>query len=410
MIEIPRLASTRSKPNRDHLTSMNSHAPRSAIVLNVDGLRPDMLGPYGNSWIETPQFNRLAAESLLWESCISACPDRLHGWISLVTGRHPLHRNSPNQTPIDSLTQLYLTDRTNEIESPTELGFDQIIQIEPGRNAAGTAAQSIERTGLGRFFAEAIDWIERAEGIDLFWLDCQAMSGPWDAPPAYRDALRDSEDPEPPAWIDPPSQQFHLKSDDPDLLLGYQLAYGAQIMVLDQCLGVLLDALAESGRAETTLFCLTSTRGYPLGEHGVVGYYRPTLFKESIHVPLFVRFPSGSVHPGRSQVLVQPSVLPTIVGAWFDSDTDWAAASRLLGQGPLPASGTSTSVVSITHPTLPRLESIVTHDWKMIRGAGKKLFVRPDDLWEFNDVHELCSGVVAELATLLDARATDYGR
>lgn len=39
------------------------------VVLVIDGLQPAYLGPYGNTWVNTPAWNQLAAASLLLERC-----------------------------------------------------------------------------------------------------------------------------------------------------------------------------------------------------------------------------------------------------------------------------------------------------------------------------------------------------
>ena len=38
---------------------------RNVICLVIDGLQPAFLGAYGNTWIATPQFDHLAAESFV---------------------------------------------------------------------------------------------------------------------------------------------------------------------------------------------------------------------------------------------------------------------------------------------------------------------------------------------------------
>ena len=46
-----------------------------AIVLSLDRLSPSFLGPYGNTWLETPAFNQLADESLLAQQMLADSPD-----------------------------------------------------------------------------------------------------------------------------------------------------------------------------------------------------------------------------------------------------------------------------------------------------------------------------------------------
>ena len=52
-----------------------------------------------------------------------------------------------------------------------------------------------------------------------------------------------------------------------------------------------------------------------------------------------------------------------------------------------------------------RIESIQTHAWKLIRGNGTRLYVRPDDVWEVNDIHSRCMDITNSLEALLDTGA-----
>ena len=45
------------------------------VVFVIDRLGASWLGPYGNTWLETPHFNRLAAESLVCETAIADSSD-----------------------------------------------------------------------------------------------------------------------------------------------------------------------------------------------------------------------------------------------------------------------------------------------------------------------------------------------
>lgn len=47
----------------------------NAIVLVVDRLGAGYLGPYGNTWLETPHWNRLAARSALFEWALTDAVD-----------------------------------------------------------------------------------------------------------------------------------------------------------------------------------------------------------------------------------------------------------------------------------------------------------------------------------------------
>ncbi len=44
---------------------------RNVICLVIDGLQPSLLGAYGNTWISTPELDRLAAESFLCDNALT---------------------------------------------------------------------------------------------------------------------------------------------------------------------------------------------------------------------------------------------------------------------------------------------------------------------------------------------------
>ena len=62
----------------------------SAIVLVVDRLGAGFLGPYGNTWLETTHFNRLAAQSLVCETAWADSPALDAAYQAMWTGRHAL--------------------------------------------------------------------------------------------------------------------------------------------------------------------------------------------------------------------------------------------------------------------------------------------------------------------------------
>ena len=62
----------------------------SAVVLVMDRLGAGWLGPYGNTWLDTPNFNRLAARSVLCETAIADTPDLAASCRGFWTGRHAM--------------------------------------------------------------------------------------------------------------------------------------------------------------------------------------------------------------------------------------------------------------------------------------------------------------------------------
>ena len=370
-----------------------------------------MLGPFGNTWFETPNFNRLAADSILYQQCVVETLEYELGYRSILTGQHPVTLRAEGQTEFDlSLPELlggsiFITDRSSRTVAAIGDSFDRVIQVGGSSTPSGLA-ESVEETTLARFFAESIDWIGNQPEASLYWLDCQGMFGNWDAPYEFRNRNADPDDPESPGFWQPPCFFFNATTDDPDLLLGLQQAYSGQMVLLDQCLGILLEELERKNRLDQTLVCLYSSASYPLGEHGVVGSYQPTLNSEAIHVPLMIRWPGQKTAGVRNQNLVSPRMVTDAIRAWFDSESSAAPVplefklhrefTNLIPNKPAQA------VFSIDESSDELLESIQTQAWKLIRGKEHQLYVRPDDIWEVNDVYSRCRDIAQSLGALMD--------
>ena len=100
--------------------------------------------------------------------------------------------------------------------------------------------------------------------------------------------------------------------------------YGA-ISLVDDHVGAVLDALAETGLADDTVILFTSDHGDMLGERGL--WYKMSPFEGSIRVPLLVHAPARFA-PGRVAAPVSLlDLLPTIVD--------------LAGESPPPVDGVS---------------------------------------------------------------------
>jgi arylsulfatase A-like enzyme len=101
--------------------------------------------------------------------------------------------------------------------------------------------------------------------------------------------------------------------------------YDGEIHYTDHNVGRLLDTLQRAGRLDDTLVVLTSDHGEEFREHGMFGHGN-TLYEESIHVPLLVRFPARvaagrAVDEPASLVDLAPTILdlcdlPVPNGTW----------------------------------------------------------------------------------------------
>ncbi|HZN32470.1 MAG TPA: sulfatase-like hydrolase/transferase [Pirellulaceae bacterium] len=373
---------------------------RHVVVVVIDRLGAGWLGPYGNTWLETPHFNRLAASALLCETAIADSPELLAAYRSYWTGRHAFAPDGPDAESLPKLASaeghktILVTDDGRIAAHPQSADFGEIRRVSAEPRAA--AATSIDGTGLFQLTTAALEALAESAERSLVWIHSRGMDGPWDAPLELRNQFADEDDPEPPQLVQPPALVLP-ENYDPDALLGLTQAYAGQVALADECLGLLLEVLGER-RPDETLLIVTSPRGYPLGEHRRVGDADPALYAELLQVPLLVRFPATVGALVRAQTIVQPqSVYATIVGAKGSGDL----ASLVAGES-LPGGEAAVSVAegqrSIRTPAWFLRES------QRERETERELYAKPDDRWEANEVASRCG----ETADLLAARMDEF--
>jgi hypothetical protein len=375
---------------------------RSAVVVVVDRLGAGFLGPYGNTWVDTPQFNRLASESLVCETALADSPDVKQACRAWWSGRHALELVT-SQTPGLPLAARESGRLTSLVSSDLELvtdGFgDHQFVSSP---TPGKRAEELEQTAIGALFVEAARRVSELREPSLLWIHSSGMSGPWDAPLALRQQFADEDDPDPPDFLEPPALVLP-DGFDPDEQLGMVQAYAGQVALVDVCLGLLLDALQQSPLADETLLAVTSPRGYPLGEHRHVG--GNSLYGELLHVPLFVRLPGGCGGSIRSQGLVQPCDLHATLSEWLQLP----AAAKGLAQSLMPAAagevteGRRLAIAKSETERAIRSPAWLLRESQTADGeVRRELFAKPDDRWEANEVSSRCGDVVELLAAAGD--------
>jgi len=461
------------------------------ICLIVDRLHAAYLGAYGNSWIRTPAIDRLAAEGFVFDHSIADTPCLAAGCQSYWLGRHAMQDASPpgraaniasahagsggtqsqsgirqtaasaDQQAADSLMSVcrgadvesfLLSDAPNVLRHPLAFEFDDRLAIEPCWEPR--VVESLEETHFARCFAEIMNFLDEPPERFLLWAHLAGLGTVWDAPPEFREAYWDDEDPPPRHSADVPDLVLP-EGFDPDLLLPITQAYAGQVTLLDACLGGLLELLEESPLGRDTALVLTSPRGMPLGEHRRVGVGGiagsdsgrgnagdeigddipdEPIHGELIQVPLLVRLPGSTAAKdvaeprGRSQLLVQRPGL-------------WATLVELVGGDPLavrPSQPWAESLLPIIRGELGEPSSLAesggsakseevgvsgegraggarwergragvvgpggqwglrTPAWYLRLTDRPQLYAKPEDRWEMNDVADRCREVVEEM-------------
>ncbi|MBL9124377.1 MAG: sulfatase-like hydrolase/transferase [Planctomycetaceae bacterium] len=406
---------------------------RNTICLVVDALHAGYLGAYGNTWLATPHFDRLASESFLFDSAFLDTPDLEQLYRSYWQGIHaavPEHfaaepRSLPALLAARGVETILLADDPRIAGHPAAVDFDDVVPLDlPASTSARELAETEEATELARFFAQLIGRLEGQREPFFLWGHCGTLGRVWDAPLSLRRALlaEEADDDSGPAHfeavpfesleaVEPPAQLLSLDH-DPDERLGWRRAYAAQIVVLDRCLGALREALVESAWGGNTLLVILGARGFPLGEHRQLGWPRWHLHDELIHFPWSCRFPDHTAAALRTPALVQPADLPATLAEWHGLPP--------AGEGSFAPPGWGRSLWPLVQGEVEQVRDRVltttgagefvlrTPAWmlrKLPVGAAPRdteLFVKPDDRWEVNEIGDRCPEVLAEMDARLD--------
>jgi len=345
------------------------------LIIFTDQLRFDCLGANGNRIIKTPNLDRLASGAANFTSAYVQAAVCVPSRISYLTGRYPhSHKNRVNYTPCDpsevmmqrilsahgyqtgSVGKLHFYPPTAEHARST--GFDKVF-LDDGvqttdpysdyvrwRKAHDPAfdvsiyvpAQDI---AAGKNpFRSAVPY----EYTPTFWTGMQTVQllrefstspkpfflyssffkphSPFVLPSPY-DAMYDGvEIPLPQAVTLDDIQKLPLpvqkqigRSRTYDIdrarLQWMYRSYYAAVSMVDHEVGLILDELERSGKAENTIVVFATDHGDQLGEHGLEG--KNVLFEGSVHIPMMVRFPNR-VAPGKYRELIGAvDVLPSLL-------------------------------------------------------------------------------------------------
>ncbi len=301
----------------------------NALVIMFDSLQFNYLGCYGNTWIKTPNMDRLAREGVLFENAYTEglptipCRRGMHtgrytlpfaGWVPLTMadttiadlcwGR-PIDTafifdSGPHRLPkfgytrgFDKVwfTHGHETDDFYYENDPllhhnVRDYFDDksvaIAEHEGGKEIVGVAYKEVasylkmrEQVGakgedryVAKTVGKAIEYLEQVDRNKQFflWIDSFDPHEPWDAPSVY--------DPETPCPYNPNYTGKDEFLPFPTAVEGLyteeqmhhvRMLYAEIVTLCDFYLGKLMDTLRRLGFEENTLLWMVSDHGEPMG-------------------------------------------------------------------------------------------------------------------------------------------------
>lgn len=347
-----------------------------ALVIVVDAWHLGFTGCYGNDWIDTPFLDNLAVESAVFD-------------------RHYADMLDPLNLPASWWNELpHLSAEATSLPALLKsAGITAGLVSHRVSHAPWDHHQT--RDGI-EDWRSMLDQVAERDRWCL-WLEHAGLMPPWDVPMAQQSRYLDSEDTLPFVTELPSTQLEHSNQ-----IRHVHSCYAAAVSHFDEQLGAFLDTVADRGLLDDCLLMVTSDLGLGLGEHGVFGRAGVEIHEEVCHLPLILRIPGGQ--GSRVSHLTQPCDLMPTVLEWFGMASIDGTGRSLL---PLLRDGVDAwrdAVVSVSATG----SSVRTEEWALLRSldqAESKLFVRPDDRWEMNDVRGHHHETFEELESMLSGAA-----
>ena len=394
--------------------------PRRWIVISLDGLAGLALSPYGSSWNDTPELDRLAASGLTWDRVIvpsEETSETLHRCWTHRIGDQDWLQACRRFGRVELIAEQSATVTTAWNELADDVGFDACTLVEP--ELEPIAAEEIESTGLGQLFSALIDRLSpdddgsKAAAPDwaVLWLHSDLLTRHWDAPrwlfPVDRaDDFEEPEDPSdpatwesadgggdantppvavtapPPLWdsTTPPSLRI-TAADHPDTVTSWMQTYGCQVRLVDRLLSWVAEVI---GRSDPDIgLAVVGTSGMALGQDGWIGHRAGPLRSPEIQVPTILHVPGSA--PLRWPYLVSlVDVMPHLVpGNRLATAASWGGTSR-------------SGETEITTASFRAKRAVTTDRWFYVRDLddSSRLYLKPDDRDDVNDVANRCLDVV----------------
>lgn len=298
------------------------------VICVIDAARADHVGCYGYQRDATPNIDRLAQESFVFENHYCQIPSTKESTASLFTGEHPdthlaigvLGGVSPSKITIarafaslGNTKTVFLTSNT-AASPPAGIGVD-FQEIYYDEDKLGPYVSDNLKRYLPEVLVNAFgDWLDRNRGARFCaYFHFLPPHYPYEQPDEMTRLFQDEE----PPGLRLGSFEFPVDEskfrDAYPALPGWVNLYDSNLRYGDWAVGRIEELLREAGILDNTIFIVTSDHGEAFGEHGYVWHQNATHDEQS-KIPLLIRFPGRERRTGRFAALTQSiDMLPTIL-------------------------------------------------------------------------------------------------
>lgn len=375
------------------------------ILIAVDTLRADHLGCYGYPKNTSPNIDRLAEESILFENCLAAGIPTHPAFTTIMTGVHPLihrivcHAGRENLSPtIATLPELlkrhgYTTIAVDNLATAERIvragwfarGYDYYFSI--GGITVISHGTKINGEIVNKKAFEALEFAVKKNSDKNFFMFIHY----WDPHAPYLPPRNYIE-----KFYEDNSSEGDLEDTLNETLWGKLLlkewvgelvrrgirdksyidaSYDAEIAYVDEKIGELLGKIEELRLTDDTMLILTSDHGEGLGEHKIY-YDHHGLYEWDVKVPLIIRYPplipkNTKIKPMVSHTDITPTILE-LAGISPPKEPTGNNLLKLLEGG-----WNGYSMLCMVENTRMTKRALRTREWKLIETLRPDIYGKP---------------------------------
>lgn len=400
------------------------------LFLLVDDQRPDTIASLGNDRIRTPHLDKLVRSGMTFTRATCSYPICHISRAEILTGRHGWQNGIDGlsgrrfaegvtfwpQTLAANGYRTWYVGKWHTVGRPNHVGYQKARGLFGGGGGrwwreGQTDWKGFPVTGYRGWVFQSMDGRERhpEQGVGLTadisarfadaaigvlsevgkepWFLHVNFTAPHDPlimPPGYDGRYSADKMQLPPNFLpEHPFDHGNARGRDEELLAWPRTpeavrdllrVYYSVIEDLDQQVGRILQALADSGQADNTLVIFASDHGMAVGSHGLRG--KQNMYEHTINVPLIIRGPNIAPNSKSDAQVYLRELYPT--------------TCELAGI-PVPDSVTATSFAGVLTGRVAshheRIYGYFTDSQRMIRTDRWKLIRYPQaDRWQLFDL------------------------
>ncbi len=408
---------------------LNAQAPkkkRNVIFILTDDHRYDAMGFLkGQSWLQTPQMDRMAAEGVHFKNAFVTTALCSPSRASILTGVYAhRHRIVDNNTPIPQGTTFFPSYLQKngyktgffgkwhmgaETDEPKP-GFDQWVSFRgqgtylPSPNGLNVNGKKVPQKGYitDELTQYALDWMRTIPKDQPYflYLSHKAVHSEFIPADRHKGKFQNEKFVYPPTmaasgemaqhrpmWVQNQRNSwhgvefpYHSELDIED----YYKRYAETLLAVDESIAAVFEELRKRGELDSTLVIYMGDNGFAFGEHGLID--KRTAYEESMRVPMLARCPElFSGGKTVKEVVANLDIMPTV----FDV-TGTPVPKGLDGRSWLPiVQGRSTEwrkellyeyYWERNFPQTPTMHALREDRYKFIRYQG---------IWDVDELYDL---------------------